>query len=170
MVEANVRTIKVTPILSAGSPSEVLVTVPVTPNAWNSVDIALNSFTGLDFSNTVKEFKFDGQFQTDGATADTVIRSAVYLDNIYFWKASTASVDDLTNSVSIYPNPMGDQVTVEGTWSVESVRIHDLTGREVLRAAPNKAVFSLDTSTLDHGVYLLSLSSDDNSITHKLVK
>ncbi len=70
----------------------------------------------------------------------------------------------------VYPNPMGDQVTVEGTWSVESVRIHDLTGREVLRAAPNKAVFSLDTSTLDHGVYLLSLSSDDNSITHKLVK
>ena len=159
------RTIKVTPIGSG----ETLVTVPTTAGAWNSVDIKLTDFTAVTFS-AVSQLKFDGQFKTDGATADTAVRSAVYLDNIYFWKASTASVDDLTNGVSVYPNPMGDQVTVEGTWSVESVRIHDLTGREVLRAAPNKAVFSLDTSTLDHGVYLLSLSSDDNSITHKLVK
>ena len=169
-VEANVRTVKISPILSAGSPTEFLVTVPVTAGAWNSVDIPLTSFTGLDFSNTVKELKFDGQFKTDGATADKVIRSAIFLDNIYFYKAPTASIEDLSNSFAIYPNPMGSQLTVEGISEVQHASIFDLTGREVLRATPNKAVFTLDTADLQSGVYMLSLQVGDNEITKKLMK
>lgn len=145
---------------SAFSKTDVLVAADV--QKWKSIDVDISTLT-----NTTRDELW--QFAVTAAYAGGSA-SLIYVDNVYFYKTATASVDDLTNGVSVYPNPMGDQVTVEGTWSVESVRIHDLTGREVLRAAPNKAVFSLDTSTLDHGVYLLSLSSDDNSITHKLVK
>ena len=169
-VEANVRTIKVTPILSAGSPSEVLVTVSVTPNAWNSVDIALTSFTGLDFSNTVKEFKFDGQFQTDGATADTVIRSAVFLDNIYFWKAPSLSIGETDNGISIYPNPFANHIEISAAEAVNQVRVYNIAGQEVLQAAPHASSFRLDTSNLSKGVYLLSLESNGKSTTAKMVK
>jgi hypothetical protein len=137
-VEANVRTIKVTPILTGGTTTEFLVAVPVTAGSWNSVDIPLTNFTGLDFSNTVKELKFDGQFKTDGVTADTAVRSDVYLDNIYFWKSTTASVNDTKSSFSIYPNPINDIIEIRAAQAVHHVRIHDLTGKEVLRAAPNK--------------------------------
>jgi hypothetical protein len=166
----NNRAVKVTPILTGGSPLEFLVLVPVTAGAWNSVDIPLTSFTGLDFSNTVKELKFDGQFQTDGVTADTAVRSAIYVDNVYFYKAPTASIEELSSSFSIYPNPMGSQLTVEGISEVQHASIFDLTGREVLRAMPNKAVFTLDTADLQHGVYMLSLQVGDSEITKKLMK
>jgi hypothetical protein len=164
------RTVKVTPILTAGSPAEFLVTVSTTAGSWSSVDIPLTSFTGLDFSNTIKELKFDGQFQTDGVTADTAVRSAIYVDNVYFYKAPTASIEDLSSSLSIYPNPMGSLLTVEGVSEVQHASIFDLTGREVLSAMPNKAVFTLDTADLQHGVYMLSLQIGDTKTTHKLVK
>jgi hypothetical protein len=114
--------------------------------------------------------KFDGQFQTDGVTADTAVRSAIYVDNVYFYKALTASIEDLSSSLSIYPNPMGSLLTVEGVSEVQHASIFDLTGREVLSAMPNKAVFTLDTADLQHGVYMLSLQIGDTKTTHKLVK
>ena len=82
----------------------------------------------------------------------------------------TASIEDLSNSFAIYPNPMGSQLTVEGISEVQHASIFDLTGREVLRATPNKAVFTLDTADLQSGVYMLSLQVGDNEITKKLMK
>ena len=169
VADATVRTIKVSPIANTGSPIEFLVTTPLTSGSWNSVDIPLTDFTGVTLG-VIKELKFDGQFQTDGVTADTAVRSDVYLDNIYFWKASTASIDDLANSVSIYPNPVADFVTVEGRREIQHASIYDLTGRQVLRTTPNKAVFTLDTADLQHGLYLLTIKTDDQELTTKLVK
>ena len=89
VADASVRTIKVSPIGGC----ETLVTVPVTSVAWNSVDIPLSSFTAVNFT-AVGQLKFDGQFAADGTTADTAVRSDVYLDNIYFYKESTLSTTD----------------------------------------------------------------------------
>ncbi|MDB3934784.1 T9SS type A sorting domain-containing protein, partial [Flavobacteriaceae bacterium] len=93
VADASVRTIKVTPI--AGD--QVLITVPVTSGAWNSVDIPLTDFTGTGF-NAVSQLKFDGQFAADGTTPDPNVRSDIYLDNIYFWKAPAAAGTDATLS------------------------------------------------------------------------
>jgi len=60
------RLLKVTPVNSAGSgSSEFLVNVPLTPGAWNSVDLAKSDFTGMTWDN-VFQLKFDGQFNGDG--------------------------------------------------------------------------------------------------------
>jgi len=93
VADASVRTIKVTPI--AGD--QVLITVPVTSGAWNSVDIPLTDFTGSGFDG-VSQLKFDGQFAADGTTPDGAVRSDVYLDNIYFWKEPAAAGTDATLS------------------------------------------------------------------------
>ena len=93
VADASVRTIKVTPI--AGD--QVLITVPVTSGAWNSVDIPLTDFTGTGF-NAVTQLKFDGQFAADGTTPDATVRSDIYLDNIYFWKEPAAAGTDATLS------------------------------------------------------------------------
>lgn len=79
-------------------------------------------------------------------------------------------VENIEPSFSIFPNPMGSQLTVEGVSEVQRASIYDLTGREVLRATPNKAVFTLNTADLQHGVYMLSLQVGDNEITQKLMK
>lgn len=79
-------------------------------------------------------------------------------------------VENIEPSFSIYPNPINDVIEIRAAQAVHHVRIHDLTGKEVLRAAPNQAHFTLNTSALGKGVYLLSVVSDGNESTAKLVK
>lgn len=78
--------------------------------------------------------------------------------------------DVVDSSFSVYPNPINDIIEIRAAQAVHHVRIHDLTGKEVLRAAPNQAHFTLNTSALGKGVYLLSVVSDGNESTAKLVK
>lgn len=164
---ANVdRTVKVSPI---GGGNETLVAVATTAGAWNSVDIPLTDFTTVDLTQIV-QLKFDGQFQTDGATADTAVRSDVYLDNIYFWKSATASINDLANGFNVYPNPVQNTLNISAGVMVDQVSIFDLTGRQVLRATPKAESFSLDVSDLNKGMYLVSVKAGEQELTTKLVK
>lgn len=78
------RLVKVSPINNGGV-GEVLVSVPLTPGAWNSVDIPKSSFTGMTW-NAVFQLKFDGQFNGNGSANTTPFD--IYLDNIYFYKAA----------------------------------------------------------------------------------
>jgi hypothetical protein len=130
--------------------------------SWKSIDVEISTLT-----NTTRDELW--QFTVTAANS-TGSASLVYIDNVYFYKIPTASVGELSSSFSIYPNPMGSLLTVEGVSEVQHASIFDLTGREVLSAMPNKAVFTLDTADLQHGVYMLSLQIGDTKTTHKLVK
>lgn len=90
------RMVKVSPINNGTGVVEFLVEVPVTPGAWNSVDIPKSSFTGMTW-DSVFQFKVDGQFNGDGS-ANTTTPFDVYFDNIYFWKEPVASGTDATLS------------------------------------------------------------------------
>jgi len=81
--------LKVSPINNGTGAGEFLVTVPLTAGAWNSVDLPKSAFTGMTW-NSVFQIKFDGQAGTTP--------SAVYLDNIYFWKAPVNPAADATLS------------------------------------------------------------------------
>lgn len=78
------RAVKVSPINSTGV-GEVLVEIPLTPGAWNSVDLPKSAFTGMTWDSVV-QMKFDGQFNADGSANTTPYD--IYLDNIYFYKSS----------------------------------------------------------------------------------
>ena len=143
-----------------GAAHEINLNVASSPalvaGSWLSVDVTvdLTTFTGF------KEF---------GITSN--LNNKVWYDNLYVHKDTVLGVGHIdTPSFAIYPNPMGSQLTVEGISEVQHASIFDLTGREVLRATPNKAVFTLDTSDLQSGVYMLSLQVGDSEITKKLMK
>ena len=76
------RMVKISPINNGSGATESLVEVPVTPGAWNSVDLPQSAFTGMTW-DSVFQMKFDGQFNADG-TQNTAPFD-IYLDNIYFW-------------------------------------------------------------------------------------
>jgi len=77
------RLVKVSPINTG--PIEFLVSVPLTPGAWNSVDLPKSSFNGMDWSS-IYQMKFDGQFNGNGSA--NTIPFDIYLDNIYFYKGA----------------------------------------------------------------------------------
>ncbi|MDA9201621.1 T9SS type A sorting domain-containing protein [Flavobacteriaceae bacterium] len=159
------RTVKVS-LIGGGETFQIVNT---TPGSWNSVDIPLTSFSSNDLS-IISQMKFDGQFAADGLTADTLVRSDIYLDNIYFYKSPTASINDLESNVNVYPNPVGNTLNVRAGVAIDTVSIFDLTGREVMRAAPNATAFSLDVADLNKGLYLVSVKAGEQELTTKLVK
>lgn len=77
---------------------------------------------------------------------------------------------DSSNDISVYPNPIQDFVEIRAAYAVQMARVFDVSGKEVLRAAPNAATFRLQTANLNKGVYLLSLQSNNKETTAKLVK
>ena len=168
VADASVRTIKVSPI----GGSETLVTVPVTSGAWNSVDIPLSSFTAVNFA-AVAQLKFDGQFAADGTTADTTVRSDVYLDNIYFYKESTASVNDNNIiKVSVYPNPSNSDWNFRTPNTViNSVEVFNLLGKRVASQRSNNSTeASISTQGLTSGIYIARITTEQGTKSVKLIK
>ena len=83
-----------------------------------------------------------------------------------------AGVD--ANDLKLYPNPAGEQVTLEGdilSGGNYQLIISDITGRLVapdFKRGTNTAV--INTSSLSPGIYLVSLKTGDNTISKKLIK
>jgi hypothetical protein len=83
----------------------------------------------------------------------------------------TAGINEVNGfSVVTYPNPVENTLNVSAGDVVDSVTIFDLTGREVLRATPNAAAFSLDVSSLNKGLYLVTVKAGEQELNTKLVK
>ncbi|WP_250432514.1 T9SS type A sorting domain-containing protein [Hanstruepera flava] len=74
-------------IISPG-PVETPYAIPNSPGVWQSFDIPLGDFSPVDLANLI-QFKFDGG---NGTT------SAIYVDNLYFWKNPITPADDATLS------------------------------------------------------------------------
>ncbi|MGY8989887.1 MAG: T9SS type A sorting domain-containing protein, partial [Flavobacteriales bacterium] len=73
-------------------------------------------------------------------------------------------VEDMSNSnINIYPNPVQDNLFIEGTY--DYVEISDLSGRSLL-ISDNKDV--IDVSQLDFGIYIVNIQSYDTKTSHKI--
>jgi uncharacterized Ntn-hydrolase superfamily protein len=93
------------------------------------------------------------------------------------WNGCTASGIDniIDDEIKIYPNPVHDDLTIEGINAVTSATvdfsIFDNVGRLVIfRQIPCKENCKLDISTLSKGFYFIEVETEDNLIVEKFVK
>jgi len=138
---------------------ELLVNVPIS-TGWNSVDIPKSSFTGMVWDK-LYQLKFDG---TSGTNP-----SDVYIDNIYFWKAATAGLDEPSlNSIKMHPNPAIGIVKFSTTLGdALSVSVFDLLGKQVIPVQTIKS--ELNISELNPGMYFVNMVQGASSVTKKLL-
>ncbi len=122
---------------------------------------AITSVTGLEtgklyiFQLTVTDNK--------GATTSSNLRISV-LGGTYINKISD-------NQISIYPNPFVDQLIVQTEGQFEKLRLHSVTGNIVLdENIQGQLVYSLNTSRLKQGYYILSLISKSGIVSRRVVK
>ncbi|MBE99077.1 BspA family leucine-rich repeat surface protein [Flavobacterium coralii] len=74
-----------------------------------------------------------------------------------------------SNNIVIYPNPVGDVLTIQSNGTeVTGVVIYNLQGGKVLQL--DKVVNRVDTSSLNSGVYILSLSTVKGTSQYRLIK
>ena len=131
-------------------------------NQWVSVDVDITSIGGVVSNNLTRS-----DVAQIGITTSNLTN--VWYDNIYFWKAPTAGLDDHSlNSLKMYPNPANGIVKFSTvTNEALEVSVHDLLGKQVV---PVQTIQSqLNISSLNPGVYFVTMKQGTNTATKKLV-
>jgi uncharacterized protein YjdB len=81
------------------------------------------------------------------------------------------SVKEIGNSkIKIYPNPFSERVIIECEEMEGEVVICDIDGRVLIKESFSESSYSINTSNICPGVYLISLITGNKKVTHKLVK
>jgi hypothetical protein len=82
---------------------------------------------------------------------------------------AVAGIDDISEYVSIYPNPASDVLNVQlpNTVEIISANLYDVLGKDTNLQLVNGTI---NTSNLSRGVYILNLKTDIGSVTQKIVK
>ncbi|MFH0757687.1 MAG: T9SS type A sorting domain-containing protein [Bacteroidota bacterium] len=78
----------------------------------------------------------------------------------------------LLEEVSFYPNPVSDIMYIENKVNMKEIRINNILGQEVVRMRlDNSQSYQLNTSELEKGLYILSVSGENGYVgTAKFIK
>lgn len=83
-----------------------------------------------------------------------------------------SGINDIAGSaISIYPNPFGNQLTIQLNNTTTAVAtLTDITGRVVERISINNSTYHWNTANLAKGVYTLSIGTGNTTTVTKVVK
>jgi hypothetical protein len=79
----------------------------------------------------------------------------------------TVQVETNGEKITIYPNPVQEELTIAGVGDLESIVIYNAQGRVVKRLSAVVTSLSIDTSVLPKGVYMLWLRTVDGVVVAK---
>ena len=156
----NETTLQISPISSTPTIEFLFTLSPLALNTWNSFDIPLSSFTGVDRSKLF-QFKFVG---SGGKT--------VYIDNLYFHNGAT-SINSVyaDKSIKLFPTSVSSMLTVRSENDMQQIAIRNLVGQEVKTEQVMGKEKSIDLSALKSGNYFVSVKLENGLVsTHKIVK
>jgi len=127
-------------------------------DAWTSVDL-----TGFNFNVQKLSFKLEssdvGQWGMNTPSYFAIDDiDAVNLD---------ASINENTLSISVYPNPVEDILTVNGEYGV--ITLTNINGQVVFSENHN-STSQIDMSKFDNGVYFLRLTNSNGSAVQRIIK
>ena len=124
---------------------------------WKSIDVAL----GDAKRGNIKEFLI---------TVSNTVKLA-YLDNIYLYRESTASVDNnALLGFSMYPNPASNRLNISAKEAIQNAAVYNVLGKKVMSLEINKSSESIDISNLASGIYLIKYNVNNKVGTAKFVK
>jgi hypothetical protein len=150
--------------INAISPGPVQFAVALTPlnlNVWNSYDIPLSAFTGVDLTN-VFQFSFVG---SGGKT--------VYIDNLYFYNDLNTGLSTVSaaNGINCYPNPIVNKLTVSAKSEISQIIVRNLLGQSVKSIRMNDLTKTIDLSNVASGNYFVTVKLANGQLsTQKIVK
>lgn len=72
--------------------------------------------------------------------------------------------------ISIFPNPVKDYLNIRSSVKIDNVVIFDILGKEVFQVNPEIIAPRIDVNNLPSGVYLVKITSGNESKTIKVIK
>ena len=82
------------------------------------------------------------------------------------------AVNDVSkNGIKAYPNPVKDIFTIEAQGKIKSVKVFDVTGKQLLTKDLNEATSKIDFTKFNSGVYVVTTTMEDSSTSStKVIK
>ncbi|WP_452220870.1 T9SS type A sorting domain-containing protein [Lacinutrix salivirga] len=113
----------------------------------------LDSFYNSNIDNTTTQDYFGGY--------------APGLTSIQFNTLGVDTEQVLAASISVYPNPTIDSISIKATVKIDSAMLFDITGKEILNVSQPT---TLSLANLASGVYLLKLYTENTTVVKRIVK
>ena len=77
--------------------------------------------------------------------------------------------NETATTVSVYPNPTSEVVSIESNMTEGSIQIMDLTGKVIANEMINGVSTSFNTSALTNGMYTVILTNGSTVETRKFI-
>jgi len=147
-----------------GNPAFELLVTNTKINEWETLTFDFSSRIG----QTVSRIVLLPDFLIPRASGGTV-----FIDNISFGDGTT-SVNSLSadvGTITCYPNPVLNQLTVNANSDISEVIVRNLLGQAVRTVVVNNTQATLDMSQMPAGNYFVTTKLADGGIsTQKVVK
>ena len=105
-----------------------------------------------DFDNIVLQFNGEGEANNNPVTA--------YIDNIASsYNNPLITIDRNLGALKVFPNPTQNQWTIKAEKNIESVRVFDVSGKEVMHVKPFSNAINIDATKLRDGVYFARINN-----------
>ncbi len=132
----------------------------IASGTWVSIDVEIaTAFGGTLTRDDIVQFVM------------TTNLSNVWYDNLYLHKNTVLSTDDFSKApFKAYPNPTQDKWLLSGNSQIESVRVLDILGKEVMTLSPNNDEATIDGSGLKSGIYFAQIKTLTGIDSIKLIK
>jgi hypothetical protein len=88
----------------------------------------------------------------------------------YFDPSLSNSTFEEETSLSYFPNPVNDKLTLKAQQNIQNVSVYNMLGQEVMRTEMNLQRGELDMSSLQSGPYFVKVSINGTVETIKIIK
>ena len=116
--------------------------------------------------NSAEEMPFD---PTAGVV--TAKETANVVPFVKFSFVEGDAIEEMTTSLSVYPNPVSDRLYIETETEVEEVIVYDIFGRRQVTETPSRqGNVTVDVSNLSNGVYFVKVVTENGEIVKRFIK
>ncbi len=162
------RTSTLTIKVESGGTEHAVTADYTTPNVWQTLTFDFSSFSSTNNSKIAVFFDIQTNFDAGVDPAQNVFQ----VDDFIFGQFSLLSTNNYeVENLSIYPNPTTNAWNISTKNQViSSVEVFNLLGKKVLILQPNAFTAKVNASSLNPGVYITKIITEQGTISKKLIK
>jgi hypothetical protein len=128
---------------------------------WNSLDIPLEDFEGMNMSDINQLI----------ISSDPAGQSVIFIDNVFYFRDPVGVADVSSNEIKAYPNPTRDLWNIESNVVIQRISIYDFSGKLIETIENHQSnQIRIDAESYTPGVYFISIQDENSTQNLKLIK
>lgn len=154
-------------------------TMPVNGNIQVNGLVNWNKFQLLDACNGNEIYCFDNTGDFNNLTAGTTYKLRVYRTQDYahsnynsfsMHTVEVLGVENLNiDGFTMYPNPVKNILFLNAQKTINTIKIYNLLGKQVLQLTPNNTNVQIPVHQLKTGIHFIKVTAENQTEIHKMV-